>query len=191
MNEPPTPLASSPLINPSICSLIVITPSEQDLSSISRNCYCNVRRNLFAIIDAARLINVPSFLLSPGSQPGTHALAKHLPAPPREFVTGEHAFPWQNPAFTKALAQEDKAILVLAGFWLEYQVLATALHALADSYDVYVLLDASPAKERAAARLSQDRLIQAGATPVVTSQVMHEWFAESDVAGRRALSTFL
>ncbi len=54
-----------------------------------------------------------------------------------------------------------------------------ALHALADSYDVYFALDASPAKMQAAARLSQDRLIQAGATPVVVSQVIHEWALES------------
>ena len=101
-------------------------------------------------------------------------------------MAGEHAFPWQDPLFTESVAREDKPVLVLAGFWLEHQVLATALHALANCYDVYILLDATPARERDAARLSQDRLIQAGATPVVTSQVIHEWSAESNDASRRA-----
>jgi nicotinamidase-related amidase len=81
---------------------------------------------------------------------------------------------------------------VLAGFWLEHQVVATALHALADSYDVYFVLDASPAKMQATVRLSQDRLIQAGATPVVVSQVIHEWsFEAADAAKAAALNQLL
>ena len=144
---------------------------------------------------AAEIINVPMFLTSPGAEPGKHGLIKQLPkvaSSYREFIAGEYAFPWQSPVFTEAVTREDRTTLVLAGFWLEHQILATALHALADSYDVYILLDATPAKERGAARLSQDRLIQAGATPVVTSQVIHEWAAESSDAYRRAaLSAFI
>jgi hypothetical protein len=81
---------------------------------------------------------------------------------------------------------------VLAGFWLEHEVVANALHALADSYDVYFVLDASPARMQAAAQLSQDRLIQAGATPVVVSQVIHEWAIEtSDATKSAALNALL
>jgi nicotinamidase-related amidase len=178
----------SPLIDPAVCSLVLIAPTQQDLASVSRHVRSSVRRNLASVIIAAQIIDVPLFLSSPGPEPGKHGLAKQLPraSSHREFVTGEHAFPWQSAAFTEALAREDRPVLVLAGFWLEHQILATALHALADSYDVYIVHDAAPARARPAARLSQDRLIQAGATPVVTSQVIHEWSLESGDASRRA-----
>lgn len=188
MNQPQKRPDSSPLIDPAVCSLVLIAPTRQDLASISRHVRNGARRNLAAVVAAAQIVDVPVFLSSPGPEPGKHGLTKQLPpsSPHREFIAGEHAFPWQSAAFTDALSGEDRTVLLLAGFWLEHQILATALHALADCYDVYVLLDATPPRARPAARSSQDRLIQAGATPVVTSQVIHEWSLESADASRRA-----
>lgn len=108
------------------------------------------------------------------------------------FATGATRDPWQHIPLRDALSQQDRPALVLAGFWLEHQIVATALHALADSYDVYFVLDASPARTQTAVRLSQDRLIQAGATPVVVSQVIHEWSLETaDAAKAAALNALL
>lgn len=107
----------------------------------------------------------------------------------RQFIFEEHVSAWSG-AFVDALAAEDRSILILAGYWLEHQILATALHALAESYDVCVLLDATPPRYPHASRPARDRLNQAGATPVVASQVIHEWTIEtSDAAKRSALDS--
>jgi hypothetical protein len=145
-----------------------------------------VRRNLRALTTAASILNVPVFVSSPVSDP--HPLTEHLAANPTqcEFAADTHALPWLHPGFAAALAKEDRTALLLAGFWLEYQVLATALHGLADAYDVYLVLDATPAHARSAAVSSRERLMLAGATPVVTAQVVHEWCLEVDDAAKRA-----
>ena len=108
----------------------------------------------------------------------------------RQFAFEEHGSPWSQQAFVDALTGEDRSIVILAGFWIEHQVLDTALHALAEGYDVNVLLDASPSRFSFASQPAQDRLFQAGASPVISSQVLHEWtIATPDAAKRAALNT--
>lgn len=58
----------------------------------------------------------------------------------------------------RALKDQDRSTLLLAGFWLEHQIIATALHALADAYDVYALIDASPARALAAEQPTRNGL---------------------------------
>lgn len=183
----------SPLMAPARCSLVLLAPTRKDLSAVNRHARANVRRNFLRSVSAADIIGVPAFVYSPCAQPTKHGFAADLvDLKHREFVAGTSGSPWQHRSLRDALSEADRPVLVLAGFWLEHQVVATALHALADSYDVYFVLDASPAKMQAAVRLSQDRLIQAGATPVVTSQVIHEWSLEAgDAAKTAALNALL
>jgi hypothetical protein len=170
-----------------------LAPTQRDLTTISRLQRTSVRRNFARIISAANVVGIAPFICSPCSQPAKHGFASHFAKlTHREFPAGSLGLPWQHAPLRGALSEQDRSALVLAGFWLEHQVVATALHALADSYDVYFMLDASPAKMQAAVRLSQDRLIQAGATPVVVSQVIHEWSLESaDAARATALNALL
>jgi hypothetical protein len=180
MSERHPQFHGSPLIAPATCMLVLLAPTQRDLVSIARKVRANLRRNFARIVSAANVVNVPTFMYSPCSHAARHGLAARLARfSYQEFVAGTDAFPWQHSAFRDAIAKQDRSAIVMAGFWLEHQVVATALHALADSYDVYFVLDASPAKMQAAIRLSQDRLIQAGATPVVISQVIHEWLLET------------
>jgi hypothetical protein len=183
----------SPLIAPARCTLVLLAPTRKDLSAIGRRSRGSIRRNFLRSQSAAGIVGVPVFLYSPCPQAAKHGFAAEFAGQPhREFAAEPSRSPWQHKPFRDALSEQDRPILVLAGFWLEHQVVATALHALADSYDVYFVLDASPAKMHAAVRLSQDRLIQAGATPVVTSQVIHEWSLEAaDVTKATALNALL
>lgn len=86
----------------------------------------------------------------------------------------------------KALDAENRSALVIAGYWLDREVMVAALYALADCYDVYVPLDASPALSRDAARIAEARLLQAGATPMLTNHILQEWVIEASTATQRA-----
>lgn len=184
---------SSPLIAPTSCCVLLHAPALHDLTSLSRRVRADILRNFVRILSAARIVGVPAFVCSPCDQPLKHGFAAPLSAiAHREFPAETLGLHWQHVPFREALSEQDRSALVLAGFWLEHQVVATALHALADSYDVYFVLDASSVEKQGAARLSQDRLIQAGATPVVVSQVIHEWSLESaDTDKAAALNALL
>jgi hypothetical protein len=64
--------------------------------------------------------------------------------------------------------------------------MVAALYALADCYDVYIPFDASPHQSRSAARLAEARLLQAGATPLMTKQLLQEWAIEASSPEQRA-----
>jgi hypothetical protein len=79
--------------------------------------------------------------------------------------------------------------LILAGFWLETTVTFLALPALASGFEAFVLMDATPASTDASARPAADRLLQAGAVPITTRQLIAEWIeASPDGTVRSALS---
>jgi nicotinamidase-related amidase len=86
------------------------------------------------------------------------------------------------------LGAQNRGSLILAGFWLETTVTFLALPALAAGLEVFVLMDASPAWVETAARAAADRLLQAGAVPVTTHQLIAEWMEASDPVVLAALS---
>jgi len=180
-------ISNSPLMDPSVCALVVVAPNAQELAPNDPSAHIHHQRILAAVTKAAHIANVPVFSLSRGGHEqeilpsaGVTNTSSH-----RRFIFEEHCSPWSHRGFVETLAAEDRSILILAGFWLEHQILAIALHALAEGYDVCVLLDATASRCPHASQPARERLNQAGATPVVTSQVIHEWTIEAQDAGKR------
>jgi nicotinamidase-related amidase len=187
-------ISKSPLMDPAVCALVLITPDPLDPGSINSSVRTGHQRTVSALTKAADIANVPVFVLTRHAKPKKSPYTARWPGTLslRQFIFEENGSPWSHEGFVAALNALDRSILILAGFWLEHQILATALHALAESYDVYVLLDATPPRSRHASEPSRNRLTQAGATPVITSQVIHEWSLESaDNSKRAALLSLL
>jgi nicotinamidase-related amidase len=190
----PRRISNSPLLDPSICALVLFAPDTHEQAPIDPSTHVIYRRTVPTVIKAAEIASVPVFVLSHPIQQEKQSPSPTEPATPshRRFVFEDHTSPWAHKAFVEALAADDRSILILAGFWLEHEILATALHALVDGYDVYVLLDATPARSRLAFEPARERLNQAGAIPVIASQVVNEWSIEAqDAPTRSALVSLL
>jgi nicotinamidase-related amidase len=179
----PRRISNSPLIDPAVSALIIMMSAE-DQDSTSQNHH----RWRAAVMRAAEVMDVPTFSLlrhTPEQKAPDYAAAAGNSVRHR-FVLEEHRCPWSEAAFVDALRKEDRSILLFAGSWFEHQVLGTALHGLAEGYDVCVMLDATPSRSAHAAKPALERLSQAGGTPVVTSQVIHEWMMETADPVKRA-----
>jgi len=108
---------------------------------------------------------------------------------------GFHSYPsgmirvlWAERGLAQTIAGHKRSSLILAGCWLEVDITFLALSALADGFDAHVLFDASPSQERDIRQLAIDRILQAGAVPLSTVQMLHEWAESSgDDARRHAL----
>jgi nicotinamidase-related amidase len=181
-------ISNSPLMDPSVCAVVLIAPDARGLASTVVASRPDLQRTLSAIMKAAGIADVPVFILSRDAQQQAVSLPRDIgiASARGQFVVLEHGSPWSHQGFVDALAAADRSILILAGFWLEHEILSTALHALVESYDVYVLLDATPPRSRLGSEPSRDRLNQAGATLVISSQVIHEWSLETADASERA-----
>jgi nicotinamidase-related amidase len=75
--------------------------------------------------------------------------------------------------------------LFLGGFWLDDNVTFAALGALADGYDVHVMLDVAVARREEAREAAIERLIQAGVVPTTAVQVVSEWATTIESADTR------
>ena len=97
---------------------------------------------------------------------------------------------WSKSGLHAILTAERRTLLVVCGFWLETTVTFVVLPALASGFEVFVLMDATPARERTAARPATDRLLHAGAIPITTRQLIAEWIeASPEPELRSALSS--
>jgi len=116
--------------------------------SVGPRTEADVQRKLTALAAAAEIVDVPVFAALPGPSRRLHSLVGHLPrmASHRQFLSGADAVPWCNATFVEALDRLNFSFLVVAGFWMEHEILTTALHARCDRYHVYVPVDAAPAR---------------------------------------------
>jgi len=177
----------SPLLDPAACSVLMMAPAAPDLASISADVPNWQRQTYAAIATAAGVLGVPIFTLLWRPEPqGLASAGTTSQASQRLFLLEEYQCPWLDRAFVSALSSEGSSSLVVGGFWLEHEILGTALHALAASYDVAILVDITPARHAPAAPSARERLAQAGATPIVTSQLIREWMVAAPLGSTRA-----
>ncbi|MFM9848011.1 MAG: isochorismatase family protein [Hyphomicrobiaceae bacterium] len=94
--------------------------------------------------------------------------------------------PWAETPLGLALAKTSRTSLLICGYWLDECITFTALNALAEGYDIYLVTDASPPLEVDQQHISILRLVQAGVVPTTARQVVREWAGEIPDADQRA-----
>jgi nicotinamidase-related amidase len=78
--------------------------------------------------------------------------------------------------------------LVIAALWTEICLALTAIHALADGYDVFIVTDASGGASVEAHDMGVRRIQAAGAVPITWLAVAGEW--QRDWAGDKTVAGF-
>jgi hypothetical protein len=172
--------SNSPLLDPAFCAVVLISPEALDQTLVDPNTQAACERAIDLLLRASEVAEVPIFILA-HEQERSSPYSSAMPSTPSELRFGlePYSSPWAHRPFAKALADHDRTILILAGLWLEHAILAAALSALVDGYDVYVLLDGSVPRSALAAETARERLSQAGGTLITTSQVISEWSYET------------
>lgn len=186
----------APLLKSEDCCILLIDPVRRNLkrTEVEPASYDTLINRHALIFEAAKLLNVPKFFAIYGD---TLDERDWIAQPcdgsnPRVFAVTNGRCLWFGSGVGAALAQEGRACLVLCGFWLEAGVTFAALNALADGFDVFVLMDACPSCDRYAQCPAVSRLLQAGVVPLTTTQMVNEWAeAASDDVRRSSLRNLL
>lgn len=169
----------APLLMPDDCCILFIDPVRRNVERIERNRagHATLIGRHALIQEAARVLDVPKFFAIYGEQLDEREwIAQPCDrSKPRVNAVGTTGSLWSSSGLGAALAEEGKACLVLCGFWLERGVTFAALNALADGFDVFVLMDACPSCDRHSQGPAVDRLLQAGVVPLTTTQMVSEW----------------
>jgi len=179
----------APLLKPEDCCILFIDPVRRNVKrvEIEESQAALVNRHIL-IQEAAKALNVPEFFAVYGEELDEREwIAQPCDrTKSRVYIVGTAGSMWSSGGLGAALTEEGKACLVLCGFWLERGITFAALNALADGFDVFVIMDACPSCERHALCPAIDRLLQAGVVPVTTTQMLSEWAEAASDEGQRS-----
>ena len=181
----------APLLKPEECSLLLIDPVRRNVerSDIDDDGQYSLIGRYALFQQAARILDVPEFFVIDGN-PTSERDWIIQPCERSRSRVHEASYSgslWSTSGLGAALAKEDRACLVLCGFWLDGNITFVALNALADGFDVFVLMDACLSCDKHAQSPTVDRLLQAGVVPLTTMQMVREWAECTADEARRSL----
>ncbi len=143
--------------------------------SISPDSLVNNVAGLAKVIKTLRVPTVLTTILAEGG-PLADPLFQQLQSvfPDQKPIDRVNTNSWADPGFVAAIKATGRRKLILSGLWTEVCVAQTALSALADNYEVYVVSDASGGVSVEAHQYGMQRMIQAGARPLTWMALMAE-----------------
>src|SRR5437899_10387633 len=178
-------LSEKGLLTPDNCVVALIDHQPQMIFGVSNFDRQSIINNTVALAKAARVFDVPVVLTTvetksfSGNQwPQIRAVFPEQPAIERSSMNA-----WDDENFVAAIKATGRKKLVLAGLWTEVCVAFPTVQAIHDGYEVYVVEDCCGDVSQLAHDNAMKRVIQAGAKPVTSLQVMLEFqrdWAEKD-----------
>ena len=173
------------LLTPDNCVVTLIDHQPQMLFGVAGVDRQSIINNTVALAKASRVFDVPVVLTTVETKsfsgnlwPQIRAVFPEQPAIERSSMNA-----WDDKNFVAAIKATGRKKIVLAGLWTEVCVTFPSVQAIHDGYEVYVVEDCCGDVSQLAHDNAMKRVIQAGAKPVTSLQVMLEFqrdWAEKD-----------
>lgn len=144
--------------------------------------YDQFKNNILALAAIGKLYNLPVILTasvekSPNG-PFLPELKRTFPNAPFISRSGE-INAWDNEDFVNAVKATGRKKLIIAGITTDVSVTFTALAALSEGYDVYIVVDASGTQNKSIRHAALSRVIHAGAILLgwvaLSAELQHNW----------------
>ena len=164
------------LLTPDNCVVALIDHQPQMMFGVAGVDRQSIINNTVALGKAARVFDVPVVLTTVETKsfsgnlwPQIRAVFPEQPAIERSSMNA-----WDDKNFVAAIEATGRKKIVLAGLWTEVCVTFPTVQAIHDGYEVYVVEDCCGDVSQLAHDNAMKRVIQAGAAPVTSLQVMLE-----------------
>jgi len=173
------------LLTPDNCVVALIDHQPQMMFGVANFDRQSIINNTVALAKAARVFEVPVVLTSVETKSFSGNLWPQILAvfPEQPAIERSSMNPWDDKNFVAAIKATGRKKLVLAGLWTEVCVAFPSVQAIHDGYEVYVVEDCCGDVSQLSHDNAMKRVIQAGAKPVTSLQVMLEFqrdWAEKD-----------
>src|ERR1700736_3819182 len=165
------------LLTPDNCVVALIDHQPQMLFGVSSFDRQTIINNTVALARAARVFDVPVVLTTVETKSFSGNLGPQIRAvfPKQEPIERSSMNSWDDKNFVAAIERTGRKKIVLCGLWTEVCVAFPTVQAIHDGYEVYVVEDCCGDVSQLAHENAMKRVIQAGAKPVTSMQVMLEW----------------
>lgn len=144
-----------------------------------------LRRNVVVLSKVATLANIPVITTAsvPQGPNGRLMPEIHENAPHAKYIARKgEVNSWDCQPFVDAVKATGKKQLIIAGTLTSVCMAFPAISAIAEGFQVFVVVDASGTYSKTAQDTTLARVVQAGAvpmdTPAVVSEIQHTWHRE-------------
>ncbi len=165
------------LLSPANSALLLIDFQPQMIFGVQSMDRQTLINNVTALAKSAKVFDIPTVLTTVGAEGFSgYCIPEILEVfPDVKPIDRSWINAWEDDAFYHAAVATGRKKLVMAALWTEICLTHPVLSALADGYEVYIVVDASAGSSTVAHDMGVQRMIQAGAIPVTWAQVMSEW----------------
>jgi nicotinamidase-related amidase len=137
--------------------------------------------NVRLLARAARAFDIPVVLSTVGvemgvNQPTRQSILDELPG--IGVIDRSSMNAWENKPFRAAVQKTGRRRLIFGALYTEICLAYPVVDALADGYDVGIVVDAVGGLSQLAHRTAIDRLVQAGAVPHTSLALVTEFFRD-------------
>lgn len=164
------------LLKPIDSILLISDAKSEHLDRIGLAARKQMKHRLSMAREAAHRTSVPVLLTRVGTPLNSESWIDFgVPTADQIHFLPTPSVEWAETSLGQALIASNRASLILCGFWLECTVTFTALAAIGEGYDVYVLMDLTPSWIVETREPAVNRLLQTGVVPLTTPQMIMEW----------------
>ncbi len=177
----------SVLATPESSLLLLINPVQRNLGILHNGLADHVSQQFKWLTAAADEALVPRyFAISRDLEEQGQWLSRPCKkGKPRIFCFEPDRSIWSNVELLSAVQRENRSQLYVCGFWLDDVVSAAVLEAQIYGFDTHVVVDLCLAHDRRKHQSCLERMGSYGIVPIHLRNLLYEWMAKSDDAGRR------
>lgn len=180
LSKEPTEAANAALYDPTDAVLLLLDHQTGLFQTVNDIEISELRRNTVALAKIAEQADIP--IIYTASEPNgsngplMEELVELLEADDdAQYVARQgEVSSWDNADFVAAVEATGRKTLVIAGVWTSVCVAFPALQALADGYEVVVVMDASGDVSQMASDAALARMVAAGVEPMTTNTFLSE-----------------
>jgi nicotinamidase-related amidase len=170
-------LSEKGLLTPDNCVVALIDLQPQMLFGVANFDRQTIINYNVALSKAARVFDVPVVLTTVETKSFSGNLWPQIQAifPGQTPIERSTMNSWDDQNFVAAIEKSGRKKIVVSGLWTEICVALPTIQAIADGYEVYVVEDCCGDVSALAHDNAMKRIVQAGAKPVTSLQVILEW----------------
>jgi nicotinamidase-related amidase len=169
---------SPELLTPDNHVLVMVDHESQMAFPVNSITITELRNNAALIAGGSKIFKVPTIVTTVSeksfSGPVFPEILEVYPKETSGYLDRTTMNCWEDVPAHKAITGKNKKKIVFAGLWTSVCIAGPVLSAIADGYEVYVITDASGDLTKEAHEMSIQRMIQAGAKPLTSTQYVLE-----------------
>jgi nicotinamidase-related amidase len=169
-------MSKQEMISPQNAALVLIDFQPAMYQGVESHDRLSVVHNVQILAKAAKLFKLPTVISTVAKDSFSGPFMPEVTQlfPQVDIVDRTSINSWLDPNFRKAVQATGRKKIILAGLWTEACVMFPSLDMLREGYEIYIPTDACGDISKEAHERAVQRLIQAGAVPMNSLQVVFE-----------------